>query len=102
MAAGAETRLACSHRGGAGNTPGGDRSHLRSTKGVCATSHSRRAEVRGGPVGLVLSAPPRPCTLRRYGLPGRREPAWMTRREFFFIIVFRIVTARRRACERGN
>lgn len=75
MAAGAWTRLAFSNRDGAGNAPGGDRSHLRSTKGVCATGHSRRAEVRGGPVGLVLPASPRPCTLRRYGLPGRRELA---------------------------
>jgi hypothetical protein len=58
MAAGAGTRLAFSNRSGAGNTPGGDRSHLRSTKGVCATSHSRRAEVRGDL--SVWCCPPRP------------------------------------------
>ncbi len=67
MAARARTRLAFPNRGGAGNALGGDRLHLRSTKGA-ARRATLGAQGSGGTCrsGVVRLAP----AMRECVLPG--------------------------------
>jgi len=103
MAAGAWTRLAFSNRGGAGNAPGGDRSHLRSNQGSLRDGPLSARRGQGGTCrsGVARLAP----AMDAASLWAARTPRTRLNHspgELFFLIVFLTATARRRASGRGN